>query len=289
MIPEMMLQGSTPEKEEKKSQGIDLSSAEGKFLYAVILSDREREFGPIGLEGGRVYSIPYQDIAAVVSDYPVTEIKVLRRNLSPYHLTIRKVAEECTTIPAKFGQVAGDADRMRGVLEANYDELKEELIRLRDKVEMGLKISWTVENVFEHVVGKSRELRELRDRLLRRSASLTRQQQIEVGAFAYDKLNEMRGEITEKIITLVQDSVEEVEINQITEEKMVMQGAFLVRKDRQNDFAAAAQKVADLLSEDYAVKVDGPWAPFSFVRRIELFQVLNGEDEANEGKGEKAA
>ena len=261
----------------------------GKFLYAVILSDREREFGPIGLEGRRVYAILYRDIAAVVSDNPVTEIKFLRKNLSPYHLTIRKIAEECTTIPAKFGQLAGDADKVRKVLEANYDELRQELARLENKVEMGLKISWTVENVFEHVVGKSRELRELRDRLLRRPASLTRQQQIEVGAFAYDKLNEMRGAITEKVITLLEDSVEEVEINQITEEKVVMHGAFLVRKDRQNDFAAAAQKVADLLGEDYAVKVDGPWVPFSFVRRIELFEVVNEEDEANKGNGEKAA
>src|SRR3989304_2279383 len=218
MTIEMPARDVLPEKEEEAPRG--------KFLYAVILSDREREFGPIGLEGGRVYSIPYQDIAAVVSDYPVTEIKFLRKNLSPYHLTIRRVAEECTTIPAKFGQLANDADKVRKVLEANYDELKEELVRLEGKVEMGLKVSWAVENVFEYVVGKSRGLRELRDRLLRRSASLTRQQPIEVGALAFDKLNEMRGELTEKALTLLEDSVEEVEINQITEEKMVMHGAF---------------------------------------------------------------
>ena len=281
MTIEMPARDVLPEKEEEAPRG--------KFLYAVILSDREREFGPIGLEGGRVYSIPYQDIAAVVSDYPVTEIKFLRKNLSPYHLTIRRVSEECTAIPAKFGQVANDADKVRRVLKANYDELKEELIRLRDKVEMGLKISWTVENVFEYVVEESSGLRHLRDRLLKSSASLTRQQRIDIGALVYDKLNEMKNAITEKAITLVQDSVEELEINQVTEEKMVMQGAFLVRKDRQNDFAASSQKVAELLGKDYVVKVDGPWAPFSFIRRIELFQVLNGEDEANEGKGEKAA
>ena len=253
----------------------------GKFLYAIILSDREREFGPIGLDGGSVHSILYQDIAALVSDYPVKEIKALRKNLSPYHLTIRKVAEGYTTIPAKFGQVAGDANKVRKVLEANYREIREELARLEGKVEMGLKISWTVGNVFEYVVGKNRELRELRDRLLKSSASLTRQQQIDVGAFAYGKLEETREGISEKVITMLQDSIEEAEIADPTEEKVVMHGAFLIRKDHQNDFAAAAQKVADLLGEDYAVKVDGPWVPFSFVRRIELFEVKE--------KGEKAA
>ena len=261
----------------------------GKFLYAVILSDREREFGPIGLEGRRVYAILYRDIAAVVSDNPVTEIKFLRKNLSPYHLTIRKIAEEYTTIPAKFGQLAADTDKVSRVLEANYREIREELARLEGKVEMGLKVSWTVENVFEYVVGKSRELRELRDRLLRRSASLTRQQLIDMGALAYDKLKEMREGITEKVITMLQDSIEEAEIADPTEEKVVMHGAFLIRKDHQNDFVAAAQKVADLLGEDYAVKVDGPWVPFSFVRRIELFETLTEESGTKERKGEKAA
>ena len=285
MTTEMAAHEAVPDKEAETPLG--------KFLYAVILSDTEREFGPIGLDGGSVHSILYGDIAAVVSDYPVKEIKALRKNLSPYHLTIRKVAEGYTTIPAKFGQLADDADRMRGVLEANYDELKEELVRLEGKVEMGLKVSWTAENVFEYVVEKSRELRELRDRLLRRSASLTRQQQIEVGAFAFDKLNEMRGGITEKVMTLLQGSVEEVEIADPTEEKVVMHGAFLVRKERQNDFAAAAQKVADLLGEDYAVKVDGPWVPFSFVRRIELLEILDEEGgtkvKKEEGVRNKAA
>ncbi|MBI1910360.1 MAG: GvpL/GvpF family gas vesicle protein [Deltaproteobacteria bacterium] len=265
----MGTQDAVLDEEEKRSQG--------KFLYAVILSDREREFGPVGLEGGRVYSIPYQDIAAVVSDYPVTEIKFLRKNLSPYHLTIRRVSEECTAIPAKFGQVADDADKVRKVLKANYDELKGELVRLKDKVEMGLKVCWAVENVFEYIIAKSREVRHLRDRVLRSSTPLTRQQRIDVGALVYDALTEARGEITEKVITCVQDSVEEVEINEITEQKMVMHGVFLVRKDRRNDFDAAAQKVADLLGEDYAIKVDGPWVPFSFIRHIELFEVLNEE------------
>ncbi len=261
---------------------------QGKFLYAVILSDRERDFGPIGLAGERVYSIPHQDIAAMVSDYPVTEIKFLRKNLSPYHLTIRRVAEDCTTIPARFGQVAADADSVRRLLRANYDEIRRELGRLQGKVEMGVKIFWTVGNVFEYVVGKNRELKNLRARLLRDSVSLTRQQQIDVGALTYGKLNEMRGEITEKAIAVLQDSVEEVEIKQLTEEKVVMLGSFLVSKNRRNDFDAAAQKVADLLGEDYAIKVDGPWVPFSFARRIELFEVLDEEGGAKEEKGEGA-
>ncbi len=263
-------------EEEKRSQG--------KFLYALILSDREHEFGTIGLVGGRVYSILYRDIAAVVSDYPVREIRFLRKNLSPYHLTIRTVAGEHTTIPAKFGQVAANANRVRGILQANYDEIRQELARLQGKVEMGLKISWNVENIFEYLVEKNHELRRQRDQLLSRFSSLTRQQQIDAGSLVYDKLNEMRGKITEKAIGMLQDSFEEVEFNQVTEAKVVMHCAFLIRKDRQEDFSVATERIAVLLGENYAIKVDGPWVPFSFVKRVELFEILNEEGGAREEK-----
>ncbi|MBI4639612.1 MAG: GvpL/GvpF family gas vesicle protein, partial [Candidatus Tectomicrobia bacterium] len=43
------------------------SPPRGKYFYAVILADGEQEFGNIGLEGARVYTISYSDIAAVVS------------------------------------------------------------------------------------------------------------------------------------------------------------------------------------------------------------------------------
>jgi hypothetical protein len=258
---------------------------QGKFLYAVILSDRDNDFGSIGLDGGRVYSIACQDIGAVVSDYPVAEIKFLRKNLSPYHLTIRKVAEQCTTIPAKFGQVAADADRVRRLLKANYDEIRRELARLQGKVEMGLRIFWTVANVFEYVVEKNRELRNLRERLLKSSAFLSRQQQIDVGTLIYEKLNEMREAIAEKVMRMLQGSIEEVEIKQLTEEKAVMLASFLISRDRQDDFDASVQKVADLLGEDYTVKVDGPWVPFSFARRIELLEILDEEEGAKEQRG----
>ena len=68
---------------------VEKEEREGKFFYAVILADGGKELEVTGLEGQKVYTISYKDIAAVVSDYPrVDSIKLLRKNLLPYHFYI---------------------------------------------------------------------------------------------------------------------------------------------------------------------------------------------------------
>ena len=44
------------------------SSEAGKYVYCIIRSDRQHDFGAIGIGGGgRVTTISYQDLAAIVS------------------------------------------------------------------------------------------------------------------------------------------------------------------------------------------------------------------------------
>jgi len=44
----------------------------GKYVYCIIRSDRPRDFGSIGIGGGqRVYTVGFNNLAAVVSDTPI--------------------------------------------------------------------------------------------------------------------------------------------------------------------------------------------------------------------------
>jgi hypothetical protein len=62
----------------------------------------------------------------------------------------------------------------------------------------------------------------------------------------------------------------EEKLDEPSEEKMVMSSWFLVSKERQRDFEERVNTVASLLSEEYAIKVNGPWVPFNFIEHIEL-------------------
>ena len=62
----------------------------------------------------------------------------------------------------------------------------------------------------------------------------------------------------------------EVKLNDCTEDKMAMNGLFLIRKDEKEEFLARIDQLTGLLGEEYVVNAAGPWVPFSFVQRLEL-------------------
>jgi len=210
---------------------------QSKFFYAVILADGGQEFRAIGLNEQRVYTVAYQDIAAVVSDYPqVDSIKLLRKNLSPYHRVCRELGKAFTTLPARFGQIAEDEDEALRVLKENYRKIRAELGRLHNKVEMGLKLWWEVDNVLQYFLTQDQELKSYRDKLLRKSGPPSRMEQLDFGRYFYERMN----------------------------------AALLVRKEELKEFEKGVNKAASSLGEEYRLNIDGPWVPFSFLERLEL-------------------
>lgn len=241
----------------------------GKLFYAVILTDRECNFGPVGLDNKTVCSINYKDVGALVSDYPrVDSIKLLRKNLVPYHQVIKNASEHFTTIPAKFGQIARDAGEVDITLRKNYQMIQKELIRLDGKVEIGLKITWNVEDVFEYFISRDEKLRTLRNQLMNGNKAPNQSDLIDFGHYFHERMNQARKQITESILTALPPG--EARIEDIHEDKMITNAALLVRKDLRNQFEDTIEDLGKSMGSEYNLKLDGPWPPFSFVDRLEL-------------------
>src|SRR5204863_5508873 len=76
----------------------------GKYVYCIIRSERQREFGGIGIGGGqRVYTVHHNDLAAVVSDTPIVIYDPTRENVLAHEFVNETVMKENTVIPMSFG------------------------------------------------------------------------------------------------------------------------------------------------------------------------------------------
>jgi hypothetical protein len=74
----MQTTSETNETPSRSSPGTD----EGKYVYCIIRSADKRDFGNIGIGGEKpVYTVHYQDLAAVVSDTPIRIYYPTRENL----------------------------------------------------------------------------------------------------------------------------------------------------------------------------------------------------------------
>ncbi|WP_224249733.1 GvpL/GvpF family gas vesicle protein [Hyalangium gracile] len=254
-------------------------SVTGRYLYGVIPAPEAEtvEFGEIGLphEGkpGRVYTVRVDSLAAVVSDYAVSgKILPLRKNLEPHNKVIREVMKTVTVIPMTFGHVARSEKDIVRLLRRNRTEIRAQLERVQGSVEMGLKIKWGVDNIFEHIASLDPELAAMRDRLFGGGAEPTQPEKIELGRMFEDRLNKEREAQTERVLELFQASVVESKVNPPRNEQTVMDVAFLVKREDLQKFEARVYEVANTFPAHYVFDFNGPWAPFNFID-LDLQQV----------------
>jgi hypothetical protein len=245
------------------------NSHNGKLFYAVILSNKESNFGPIGLDSKPVFSIHHQDVGALVSDYPkVDSIKLLRKNLLPYHQVVQKASENFTTIPARFGQIAADAGDVSIALRRNYQMIREELGRLDNKVEMGLEASWNVDDVFQYFINRDDKLRYLRDKHVNSGKNLNRKELLDFGSYFHTRMNQVREQLTKEILASLPPA--EARIDNISDDSRIANATLLIKKDLRKELEDAIDKLGKKMGDEYSLKLNGPWPPFSFVDRLEL-------------------
>jgi hypothetical protein len=253
----------------KRKSNNNGNSRYGKLFYAVILAEQECNFGPVGLDNKTVHSINYRDIGALVSDYPrVDSIKLLRKNLAPYHQVVRKASEHFTTIPARFGQVGRDAGEVGIALRKNYQMIRDGLARLDGKMEMGLKVNWNVEDVFEYFISRDDRLRALRDRHMKGDKTPNRKELIEFGRYFHERMSQAKDRITRKVLAALPPG--EAKVEDKHDDSMITNATLLIEKRLRKQLEDTIDELGRSMGDEYSLKLDGPWPPFSFVDRLEL-------------------
>jgi hypothetical protein len=236
-----------------------------KYLYAVIAASPERNFGAAGLNEAPVYFIGKGRVAAAVSDIANGEIQPARRHLAAHQQVLRCLMQETTPLPMSFGLVADSARAVQKILAENEEAFLSQLERVAGKVEMGLRATWDVPNIFEYFINTHPELKATRDRFLGGYRPPTQEEKIELGRFFDRLLQEDRETYTEQVESALGPRCFEVKRNRCRSEREVMNLACLVGIRSRAEFEAAVLEAARLFDNNFAFDYNGPWAPHNFV------------------------
>lgn len=238
----------------------------GKYLYAVIQAAREIEFGDIGIDGERVYVISDSHSGAVVSDFGNGKIRPERRHIAAHQAVLKRLMDQGTPLPISFGVIADGTKNIRQILSRNRKAFAEQLDHVRDKVEMGLRVSWDVPNIFEYFVNTHTELRAARDQFFGAQRAPTQEDKIEVGRIFDRCLQEDREERIERVEATISTCCFEIKSNPPRNEKEVMNLACLVgREAAGKEFESAIFEAARGFDNSFSFDFNGPWAPHHFV------------------------
>jgi len=245
---------------------------EGKYLYCVINEDQERNFGPIGIgdRSDEVHTLGFRDLACVISSTPMTKYVISRENLLTHEKIIEETMKDYSSVlPVRFCTIAASAEEIRNLLMKRYHELKNLLRSMDNKVELGLKVFWQdTEGILKKIGGTHKEVKSLRERLTKNSASLSLEEKVGLGKKVKEILEKKREDETEEILNVLRPRCVNFRKNKTVGDDMVLNCAFLIDRAHEMEFDDYIEDLSQKYKDKLKFKYVGPIAPFNFAELV---------------------
>ena len=267
---------------------MEVAIKEGIYIYCIIKSNPVRPysagaavngvsngvnqpqtFGPLGIggRGDELYTICFNDLAAVVSNSPIKKYSIARENLIPHERAIEEVMKAFTVLPVRFATIAADEEKVKRILEKDYDKFLNLLKNMEGKIELGLKVIFK-EDIYNNILRNYKDIKALKEKLQGLPLEKTYYERMEIGKMVETALEREKGICKEDILNNLSPLVVETKTNNTYGEMMIMNAAFLVENSREIEFDQKIQELDAKYGDKAKFKYVGTLPPFNFVNLV---------------------
>ena len=241
---------------------------EGKYIYGIIGTNEMRNFGAIGVgsRGDTVSTISYQDISAVISNFPMGNYELSKENLLTHQIVVERVMNDHTVLPMRAFTVASNAEEVRDFLRKNYRELTGLLKDMDNKIELGLVGSWRdMSAIFREIADEDREIKKSREKMATTGASQTLEQRVALGQKVASALKAKKERERENILRPLMRIAIAVQNNETRSDRMLFNSAFLIDRGREKEFDSHVNELDKEYGQRMTFRYIGPMPPYNFV------------------------
>jgi hypothetical protein len=238
----------------------------GQYIYCIIPTNQESNFGAIGIDGEEVLTIGYDNLAMVVSSHPLDKVVVNKENMLIHEKVIERVMSDYfSVLPIRYGTIASNADEVRNLLGKRHREFESTLNDMDHMVELGVKGLWkNMGVIYKEIEKDNKDIRERKQKISAGEGS-GKEEKIEIGKMVEAALNQKKEDEAYEIADQLRRLAYEVKLNKVSGDEMFMNASFLVGKGREKEF----DNVMDDLSDEYKDRIKflyaGPLPIFNFV------------------------
>lgn len=223
---------------------------EYKYIYCIVDKKIKNNFGDIGVNENKVYTIPHKEFSIIVSDCFIKEIKDKKEiDLAIEHQYVidTMIKRFNSLIPFNAGTLTKE-EEIKNWIDKDYKKLMNILKKIKNKQEFGIQIFYNakikkqeLKNSVKEYISKQKKLRE------------------ELAT----KINQYKGEFYKQIKELVYDiKIREVK-KSLDEKQMLLDIPCLVHQDKVKPLKNKLKEINNI--NDFSVNFNGPWPPYSFI------------------------
>jgi hypothetical protein len=228
-------------------------------------------FGPIGIgaQPSEVYTVHYQDLAAVVSDAPLEVLDSTRENVLAHERVNETVMRDRTVIPMSFGTIFKTREDIVELLRSAAEAFGDVLKKMQNKLEFGLKVLWDRDEAIRQIEVEDEDISRLKKEIASQKGP-TYFARMQYGRLVDSALQLKSERYVAEILTELRDVSVASRINKPIGDKMIMNAAFLILREKEPDFDARVKGIAGRF-DNLTFKYTGPWPPYNFVNiRLKL-------------------
>lgn len=250
-----------------------MPTEEGCYIYGIIGTSHRREFGPLGI-GGRgdsVYTLPYQNIAAIISSAPITKYPVTRENMLTHSRVLEKAAEEATVLPVRYSTLAENEEMIiEKLLKTRYQEFIDLLQAMTGKRELGMRARWKDLNAtFAELVEENRNIKALKEASLNeKNEQRQYASKIKIGELVQQALAEKKKREARELIQALRPLSLDYREKEIYGDMNIVNAAFLVEKEKERAFDQKINELETMDQERKQLKYTTTAVPYSFVELV---------------------
>ncbi|MEK7877740.1 MAG: GvpL/GvpF family gas vesicle protein [Pseudomonadota bacterium] len=232
------------------------------YAYGIIDSHHRLEEPIAGLYGKVIYNVSYRDIAVAVSELNEETKKIIDACILEHEKVVERLMIKFTVLPMRFLTVLNTREELLSMVEFYYEDFKDNLARLHNKVEFGIKVIWPADTIKKRIT-------DAYHKTIRVSLPTEPPGKI----FLEEKfkkyiIDKEFQEEADRCVIVVDDYFNKIavekKLKRLQTESLLLNASYLVDKDRQNEFSQAFEQLKNASSE-LKFLFSGPWPCYNFV------------------------
>jgi hypothetical protein len=249
------------------------------YLYGIIDSSDKINEAIYGLEGTGVYNIPFCDIGAAISEIVQPIQGVTKGAVLEHEAVVEKLMEIFTVLPVRFQTIIDGRDNLLSMMQSCYRDFKDNLERLCNKFEFGIKVIWSADKIKENIINTLNE--EQQKKLESGSSPSKKFMKDKFDKYKIDKEFEAKADKFIKVMDIFFSKFAvEKKIEKLKTENLLLDAVYLVEKDKRSNFREAFEHIKSA-RPDFKYLFSGPWPAYNFVVLSEKSGLLRKSEQAD--------
>jgi len=192
---------------------------------------------------------------------------------------VEKFMADFTVLPVRFQTVFKSSDDLHSMVQSRYANFKENLERLRNKIEFGIKVIWPADEIKQKMIDALE-----RDEQTEPESSAspgTRFIEKKFASYRVEKEFEAKADKLIKIMdTFFDRFAADKKLRRLKTENLLLDAVYLVERPQERDFRETFWRVRNSHSS-YKFLLSGPWPAYNFVASPERPGLEGNRERAN--------